>query len=178
MRTGTLVAVSLALAAVVASPAWSEAPPRFRLDILMADWRDLGQIQDWESAWPRLQEASGDVFFSIGERDVAAYDWQAQRIVLRPEVSQRLLAADLQRAERHHGLDPVGLPRQHRLQFPLRQQQRLRRIDRQQRFRVVLAIARLVRRQRDGLAVLDPRLLVAAEQAQGGRQAVAAGGMR
>lgn len=95
MRTGTLVAVSLALAAVMASPAWPAEPeaPRFRLDILMADWRDLGQAQDWESAWPRLQEASGNVFFTIGERDVAAYDWQAQRIVLRPEASQRLLAA-------------------------------------------------------------------------------------
>ena len=97
MRKEILAAFGLALLAGMASPVWpaepGEASPHFRLDILMADWQDLDQAQDWESAWPRLKNAAGNVFFSIGERDVAAYDWQAQRIVLEPEASLRLLAA-------------------------------------------------------------------------------------
>ena len=95
MREGTLAALVLAVAAGTASPVWpaEPAPQRFRLDILTADWRDLESVQEWEGAWPRLKDAAGNVFFSIGERDVAAYDWEAQRIVLRPEVSPRLLAA-------------------------------------------------------------------------------------
>lgn len=95
MREGTFAALVLAVAAGTASPAWpaEPAPQRFRLDLLTADWRDLERVQEWESAWPRLKDAAGNVFFSLGERDVAAYDWEAQRIVLRPEASLRLLAA-------------------------------------------------------------------------------------
>lgn len=89
----TLLALGLALAAGMGSPAWADGPARFRLDVLTADWEDLERAQDWESAWPRLQKAAGEVLFSLDERDVAAYDWQAQRIVLEPEASLRLLAA-------------------------------------------------------------------------------------
>lgn len=92
-----IAAIALALAAGMASPVWpaghGEAPPRFRLEILMADWQDLEHAQDWESAWPRLEKAAGKDLLSLDERDVAAYDWPAQRIVLRPEASLRLLAA-------------------------------------------------------------------------------------
>lgn len=95
MKRGTLAALVLAWTAGTASPVWpaEPAPQRFRLDVLMADWHDLERAQEWEAAWPLLKNAAGNVLFSIGERDVAAYDWEAQRIVLRPEVSLRLLKA-------------------------------------------------------------------------------------
>jgi hypothetical protein len=92
----TLAAVTFALAATLVSSAGAagrEPPPRFRLDVLTADWHGLGRAQDWETAWPRLQEAAAEVFLSIDEREMAAYDWQAQRIVLEPEAGARLLAA-------------------------------------------------------------------------------------
>ena len=96
-RIRAVIAVIAVVGLALASPVWpaghGEAPPRFRLDILMADWQDLERAQDWESAWLRLMKAADRVLLSIGERDVAAYDWQAQRIVLRPEVSLRLLEA-------------------------------------------------------------------------------------
>jgi hypothetical protein len=103
----TLAAAAFALAAAVANPAGGagrEAAPRFRLDILTADWQDLGRAQDWETAWPRLQEAAAGVFFSVDERDVATYDWPAQRIVLRPEAGARLLAAAQKLPERSERL--------------------------------------------------------------------------
>jgi hypothetical protein len=100
MRKSTFAAIAamaLALAAGIATPVWpaepGDAPRRFRLEILMADWEDLERAQDWERAWPLLSKAAGKALLSIDERDVAAYDWQAQRIVLRPEASSRLLAA-------------------------------------------------------------------------------------
>jgi hypothetical protein len=90
MRMRLLAAVWLI--GIVCSPGWA-VEPRFRLTVLMEDWMELGRAQTWEEAWPRLKAASGAPFFTIDERDVAAYDWQAQRIVLRPEVNQRLLEA-------------------------------------------------------------------------------------
>lgn len=90
MRMRLLVAVWLI--GIVCSPGWA-VEPRFRLTVLMEDWMELGRAQTWEEAWPRLQKASGSPFFTLDERDVAAYDWQAQRIVLRPEVNRRVLEA-------------------------------------------------------------------------------------
>ena len=92
MRKRFLAAVWLAGILGICSPG-SAAEPRFRLTVLRQDWMDLGRPQAWEEAWPRLKKASGSPFFTLDERDVAAYDWQAQRIVLRPEVSLRVLEA-------------------------------------------------------------------------------------
>ncbi len=92
MRMRLLAAVWFAGILGISFPGWAAAP-RFRLTVLMQDWEDLGRAQTWEEAWPRLQKASGAPFFTIDERDVAAYDWEAQRIVLRPEVNRRVLEA-------------------------------------------------------------------------------------
>lgn len=76
----------------ICSPGWS-TEPRFRLTVLMQDWHDLGRAYTWEEAWPRLTKASGTPLFTIDERDVASYDWETQRIVLRSEVNRRVLQA-------------------------------------------------------------------------------------
>lgn len=87
-----LAAIGLVGILGIGSPS-KATEPRFRLTVLTQDWMDLGEPQTWEEAQSRLKEASGAPFFTLDERDVAAYDWQAQRIVLRPEVSLRVLAA-------------------------------------------------------------------------------------
>jgi hypothetical protein len=92
MRMRLLAVVWLVGVIGICSSGWA-AEPRFRMTVLMQDWEDLERAQTWEEAWPRLRKASGAPFFTIDERDVAAYDWQAQRIVLRPEVSLRVLEA-------------------------------------------------------------------------------------
>lgn len=107
MRAATTCPIVwLALALGTAAPGWpaghgapDAAPSRFRLTILIADWEDLGRAQEWSAAWPRLKQAAGNALLTIDERDVAAYDWQAQRIVLHPAVSLRVLAAVQERPE-------------------------------------------------------------------------------
>jgi len=69
------------------------AEPRFRISVLKPGWHELGTGYEWEDIGPRLRQAVGEVLWTVDERDVAAYDWRAQRIVLRPEAAQSLLAA-------------------------------------------------------------------------------------
>src|SRR5947209_19180163 len=95
MRTTTLAAVGLALLIGAPRPGGPAGPPapRFQIAFLRQDWRGLGLGYGWEVAWPRLQEAAGDPLLRLDERDVAAYCAEDLRIVLRPEVGPRLLAA-------------------------------------------------------------------------------------
>jgi hypothetical protein len=93
MRMRLLAAVCLVGMVGICSPGWAAKETRFRLTVLMQDWHGLERAQTWEEAWPRLKRASGTPFFTIDEHDVAAYGWQAQRIILRPEVNQRVLEA-------------------------------------------------------------------------------------
>lgn len=91
--TGTAALLGFFALFLVAAGAAPAAAPRFRLAVLKASYFDLGLGPDWTYAWPLLELAAGDVLLAIDELDVAAYDWQDQRIVLTPEVSLRLLAA-------------------------------------------------------------------------------------
>ncbi|HEV7509757.1 MAG TPA: hypothetical protein VGS07_33095 [Thermoanaerobaculia bacterium] len=95
MRTPTLAAVVLVLLIVGPNPGRASGTPelRFQFAFLRQDVKGLGLSNDWEADWPRLQAAAGDPLLRLDERDVAAYDAENLRIVLRPAVTPRLLAA-------------------------------------------------------------------------------------
>jgi len=95
MRTPTLAAVVLVL--LIGGPrpgrAASTPGPRFQIAFLREDRKGLGLRDAWEPDWPRLKAAAADPLLLLDERDVVAYDPENLRIVLRPAVTPRLLAA-------------------------------------------------------------------------------------
>lgn len=95
MRTPTLAAVALVL--LIAGPRPGRAAgtpePRFQIAFLRQDAKGLGLGNAWEADWPRLQAAAAEPMLRLDERDVVAYDAASLRIVLRPTVTPRLLAA-------------------------------------------------------------------------------------
>jgi len=92
-----LVLVLVAAAAFSAPPELPGPAPavaahgRFQLAILPQSWYELGMHYDWEGVWPLLQAAAAKPLLVIDERDVEAYDWAAQRIVLRSAATPRFL---------------------------------------------------------------------------------------
>ncbi|HEV7786880.1 MAG TPA: hypothetical protein VGQ28_16155, partial [Thermoanaerobaculia bacterium] len=97
MRRNRLAMVYLALvlaasAAFPTPPKPAESKPaaaargRFQLAVLAEEGGS-----DWADAWPRLQAAVAEPLLVVDEHDVEAYDWAAQRIVLRSEVTPRFL---------------------------------------------------------------------------------------
>jgi hypothetical protein len=95
MRTSILAAFALVLLIGDPRPGQSagKPEPRFQLAFLRQDRKGLGLRDAWEPDWPRLQAAAGDPLLRLDERDVVAYDAENLRIVLRPAVTPRLLAA-------------------------------------------------------------------------------------
>jgi hypothetical protein len=95
MRTPTLAAIALVL--LIAGPrpvrAAGTPAPRFQIAFLHKDVKGLGLGDVWEAGWPLLQAAASNPLLLLDERDVVAYDAASLRIVLRPEVTPRLLAA-------------------------------------------------------------------------------------
>ncbi len=95
MRTPTLAAVALVLLIGGPRPGRSAGTPapRFQIAFLRQDSQSLGLSNAWEADWPRLQAAAANPLLLLDERDVVAYDAETLRIVLRPAVTPRLLAA-------------------------------------------------------------------------------------